>query len=186
MNSGKTVAAQTGSSSQTHLMAKNTGFRVLESGVQFEQQAIFVSRTSMVASRSLVLRSDSSLSDDLIHRVASPIFAEAPHECRSQRYAYIPHRHGAGRTVQGRASAFHGDANSRLPIRSARSQRNHSAELARWHQQLTDVGQEGPRYNINIQSTLTILLGVLVRIVIGHDLVLRPYQPLFFNKGTSR
>ncbi|HDK5969974.1 DUF945 domain-containing protein [Pectobacterium brasiliense] len=45
---------------------------------------------SRFASRSPVLRSDSPLSDDQIHRVAPSIFAEAPHESRSQRYAYIP------------------------------------------------------------------------------------------------
>ena len=45
---------------------------------------------SRFASRSPVWRSDSPLSDDQIHRVAPSIFAEAPHESRSQRYAYIP------------------------------------------------------------------------------------------------
>lgn len=45
---------------------------------------------SRFASRSPVLRSASPLSDDQIHRVAPSIFAEAPHESRSQRYAYIP------------------------------------------------------------------------------------------------
>ncbi|MBB1650397.1 DUF932 domain-containing protein [Delftia sp. UME58] len=45
---------------------------------------------SRFASRSPVLRSDSPLSDDQIYRVAPSIFAEAPHESRSQRYAYIP------------------------------------------------------------------------------------------------
>lgn len=45
---------------------------------------------SRFASRSPVLRSDSPLSDDQIHRVAPSIFAEAPHESRSQRYSYIP------------------------------------------------------------------------------------------------
>lgn len=45
---------------------------------------------SHFASRSSVLRSDSPLPDDQIHRVAPSIFAEAPHESRSQRYAYIP------------------------------------------------------------------------------------------------
>jgi len=66
----------------------------LESGVRFEQQTLFVRRKTMLASRfasrSPVLRSDSPLSDDQIHRVAPSIFAEAPHESRSQRYAYIP------------------------------------------------------------------------------------------------
>ena len=45
---------------------------------------------SRFASRSPSLRSDYPLSDDQIHRVAPSIFAEAPHESRSQRYAYIP------------------------------------------------------------------------------------------------
>jgi len=45
---------------------------------------------SRFASRSPVLRSDSPLSDDQIHRVAPSIFADAPHESRSERYAYIP------------------------------------------------------------------------------------------------
>jgi|TARA_Y100000780_G_C13642370_1_gene401071 hypothetical protein len=45
---------------------------------------------SRFASHSPVLRSDSPLSDDQIRRVAPSIFAEAPHESRSQRYAYIP------------------------------------------------------------------------------------------------
>jgi hypothetical protein len=66
----------------------------LESGVRFEQQTLFVRRKTMLASRlasrSPVLRSDSPLSDDQIHRVAPSIFAEAPHESCSQRYAYIP------------------------------------------------------------------------------------------------
>jgi len=62
--------------------------------VRFEQQTLFVRRKTVLASRfasrSPVLRSDSPLSDDQIHRVAPSIFAEAPHESRSQRYAYIP------------------------------------------------------------------------------------------------
>ncbi|HCL3197332.1 TPA: DUF945 domain-containing protein [Pseudomonas aeruginosa] len=42
------------------------------------------------ASRSPVLRSEHPLSDDQILGVAPSIFAETPHESRSQRYAYIP------------------------------------------------------------------------------------------------
>ena len=45
---------------------------------------------SRFASHSPVLRSDSPLSDDQIHRVAPSLFAEAPHESRSERYSYIP------------------------------------------------------------------------------------------------
>jgi len=42
------------------------------------------------ASHSPVLRSDYPLSDDQIHRVAPSIFAEAPHQSRSDKYSYIP------------------------------------------------------------------------------------------------
>ncbi|WOS42698.1 DUF932 domain-containing protein [Xanthomonas rydalmerensis] len=45
---------------------------------------------SRFASRSPSLRSDCPLSDDQIRRVAPSIFAEAPHESRSERYSYIP------------------------------------------------------------------------------------------------
>ncbi len=45
---------------------------------------------SRLASRSPSLRSDYPLSDDQIRRVAPSIFADAPHESRSERYAYIP------------------------------------------------------------------------------------------------
>jgi len=37
-----------------------------------------------------VIRSDYPLSDDQIRRVAPPIFADALHESRSERYSYIP------------------------------------------------------------------------------------------------
>ncbi|KIZ33690.1 MAG: hypothetical protein BCV62_15225 [Pseudomonas sp. K35] len=40
--------------------------------------------------RSPVLRSESPLSDEQIRNVAPSIFAEAPHESRSERYSYIP------------------------------------------------------------------------------------------------
>ncbi|MBJ9756364.1 DUF932 domain-containing protein [Burkholderia cepacia] len=45
---------------------------------------------SRFASRSPSLRGDSPLSDDQIRRVAPSIFADAPHESRSERYSYIP------------------------------------------------------------------------------------------------
>lgn len=41
------------------------------------------------ASRLLPLRSDYPLSDEQIHRVVPSIFADAPHQSRSQRYGYI-------------------------------------------------------------------------------------------------
>ncbi|MBS2127050.1 TrbI/VirB10 family protein [Burkholderia thailandensis] len=47
-------------------------------------------------------------------------------------------------------------------------------------------GQEMTRRNLNIQPTLTERPGLSVRIIVNRDLVLRPYQPLFFNRGTSQ
>lgn len=46
--------------------------------------------SSRFAPHSPVLRADHPLSDDQIRRVAPSIFAEAPHESRSERYGYIP------------------------------------------------------------------------------------------------
>ncbi len=51
---------------------------------------------------------------------------------------------------------------------------------------INQVGQEMTRRNMNIQPTLTSRQGLPVRIIVNRDLVLRPYQPLFFNKGTSQ
>ncbi|WP_454710787.1 TrbI/VirB10 family protein [Cupriavidus nantongensis] len=51
---------------------------------------------------------------------------------------------------------------------------------------VNQVGQEMTRRNLNIQPTLTERPGLPVRIIVNRDLVLQPYQPLFFNRGTSR
>lgn len=51
---------------------------------------------------------------------------------------------------------------------------------------INQVGQEMTRRNMNIQPTLTERPGLPVRIIVNRDLVLRPYQPLFFNKGAMR
>lgn len=51
---------------------------------------------------------------------------------------------------------------------------------------INQVGQEMTRRNLNIQPTLTSRPGLPIRIIVNKDLVLRPYQPLFFNRGTSR
>lgn len=45
---------------------------------------------SSFSNRSPVLRSASPLSDEQIRAVAPSIFADAPHESRSERYSYIP------------------------------------------------------------------------------------------------
>lgn len=51
---------------------------------------------------------------------------------------------------------------------------------------VNQIGQEMTRRNLNVQPTLTERPGLPVRIIVNRDLVLRPYQPLFFNRGTSR
>ncbi|MBY5286843.1 TrbI/VirB10 family protein [Pseudomonas aeruginosa] len=51
---------------------------------------------------------------------------------------------------------------------------------------INQVGQEITRRNMNIQPTLTARPGLPVRVIVARDLVLRPYQPLFFNRGTSQ
>ena len=51
---------------------------------------------------------------------------------------------------------------------------------------MNQVGQEMTRRNMNIQPTLTERPGLPVRIIVNRDLVLRPYQPLFFNRGAMR
>ena len=45
------------------------------------------------------------------------------------------------------------------------------------------VGQEVTGRNLNIQPTLTARQALPVRIIVNHDLVLRPYQPLFSTEG---
>jgi type IV secretory pathway VirB10-like protein len=51
---------------------------------------------------------------------------------------------------------------------------------------INQVGQEITRRNMNIQPTLTSRPGLPVRIIVNRDLVLRPYQPMFFNRGASQ
>ncbi len=51
---------------------------------------------------------------------------------------------------------------------------------------VNQVGQEMTRGNMNIQPTLTSRPGLPVRIIINRDLVLRPYQPMFYQRGASR
>jgi len=48
---------------------------------------------------------------------------------------------------------------------------------------VNQVGQEITKRNMSIQPTLTIRPGFPVRVMVNKDLVLRPYQPLFFLKG---
>ena len=48
---------------------------------------------------------------------------------------------------------------------------------------INHVGQELTRRNMNIQPTLTARPGLPVRIIAAKDLQLRPYQPLFVQRG---
>jgi type IV secretion system protein VirB10 len=45
------------------------------------------------------------------------------------------------------------------------------------------VGQEITRRNLSIQPTLTVWPGFQVNVMVNKDLVLRPYQPLFIQRG---
>lgn len=47
---------------------------------------------------------------------------------------------------------------------------------------INQAGQELTRRNLNVQPTLTIRPGFPVRVIVNRDLVLRPYQPLFFER----
>jgi type IV secretion system protein VirB10 len=51
---------------------------------------------------------------------------------------------------------------------------------------VNQVGQEITKRNISIQPTLTIRPGFPMRVMVSKDLVLRPYQPLFFVRGSSQ
>lgn len=50
---------------------------------------------------------------------------------------------------------------------------------------INQVGQELTRRNLNVQPTLTIRPGFPVRVIVNKDLVLRPYQPLFFERSAQ-
>lgn len=47
---------------------------------------------------------------------------------------------------------------------------------------VNEVGKEIIKRNLDVQPTLTIRPGFLLRIVVSKDMVLRPYQPLFFTR----
>lgn len=48
------------------------------------------------------------------------------------------------------------------------------------------VGQEITRRNLSVQPTLTARPGLPVEVMVNKDMVLQPYQPLFFQRGSSR
>lgn len=48
---------------------------------------------------------------------------------------------------------------------------------------INQIGQELTRRNMNVQPTLTARPGLPVRVIVNRDLVLMPYQPMFFHRG---
>jgi len=51
---------------------------------------------------------------------------------------------------------------------------------------VNQVGQEMTRRNMTIQPTLTARPGLPMRVLVARDLVLKPYQTLFFQAGVRR
>jgi type IV secretion system protein VirB10 len=51
---------------------------------------------------------------------------------------------------------------------------------------INQVGQEMTRRNMNMQPTLTLRPGLPVRVLVSRDIALRPYQPLFYQRGSSQ
>jgi len=51
---------------------------------------------------------------------------------------------------------------------------------------INQVGQEMTRRNMNVQPTLTARPGLPVRVIVARDFVLKPYQPLFYQRGGMR
>ncbi|GKS77426.1 TrbI/VirB10 family protein [Acidovorax sp. SUPP950] len=51
---------------------------------------------------------------------------------------------------------------------------------------INQVGQEITKRNASIQPTLTIRPGFPMRVMVSKDLILRPYQPLFFVRGSAQ
>jgi type IV secretion system protein VirB10 len=51
---------------------------------------------------------------------------------------------------------------------------------------VNQVGQEITKRSASIQPTLTIRPGYPMRVMVNKDLILRPYQPLFFVRGENR
>lgn len=50
---------------------------------------------------------------------------------------------------------------------------------------VNQVGQEITKRNVNIQPTLTARPGLPVRVIVNKDLILRPYQPLFYSRKSQ-
>lgn len=49
---------------------------------------------------------------------------------------------------------------------------------------VNEAGKEITKKNLDVQPTLTIRPGFQLRVMVSKDMILRPYQPLFFSRGT--
>ena len=77
---------------------------------------------------------------------------------------------------------------SELAAPDNRNEGNRASNAARQSTQETvnEVGQEITKRNTSIQPTLTIRPGFPMRVMVNKDLILRPYQPLFFVRGVPQ
>ena len=90
-----------------------------------------------------------------------------------------------GRILSGAALSTLLGVNAELAV-SNQNQANGSVVVAlRDSAQGTtnQVGQEITRRNLSIQPTLTVRPGFQVNVMVDKDLILRPYQPLFIQRG---
>jgi type IV secretion system protein TrbI len=68
-----------------------------------------------------------------------------------------------------------------------------AASMAMWWSRFRDsaqdttnqVGEEITRRNLSVQPTLTVRPGFTMDVMANKDLVLRPYQPLFYQRAAS-
>lgn len=93
-----------------------------------------------------------------------------------------------GRILAGAALSTLLGVGGELAAPQARTDGNQVVVAARESAQdsVNQLGQELTKRNLNVQPTLTARPGFPVRVMVGKDLILRPYQPLFFVRGSSQ
>jgi hypothetical protein len=93
----------------------------------------------------------------------------------------------------GKSHAYGGQAPASAPDVPARGGACRTSTWPRRHrivvatrdsaqETVNQVAQQITRRNLSIQPTLTIRPGFPMRVMVNKDLVLRPYQPLFFQR----
>ncbi|MFP3688106.1 MULTISPECIES: TrbI/VirB10 family protein [Burkholderia] len=93
-----------------------------------------------------------------------------------------------GRVLAGAALSTMLGVGSELAVSNQGSANGNTVIALRDSSQDTanQVGQEITRRDLSIQPTLTVRPGFQVNVMVNKDLVLRPYQPLFVQRGTVR